>query len=437
MKNRIIQWSGFLFLFLFTLSLAQNVSAATLYKNGKSLKTGTTAVNWFDERNLYTFKYDGESVYLGYIEVTRANKNESSSSNAVDFSLCEDTGYIEDFDLEYYTVGDNMFAYIFLGNEELKYGHKYKFKVTGVADNEYKIKYNIEKYKGYSESIKISTKLNMKIGDIKRINVANTYPYGSYPVVKWTSSNSKIADVDQFGYVTAKKKGNCVITAKLNCGKQMKCKISVANPPAYINYYKCTMCRSDTEKLKIMYTTGKVKWTSSNKKIATVSSNGIVKAIGIGKCKITGTVGKKKYYCDIQVNRQNPDFGAVLTRYNTRDNYFVVKFENKSNKPVTICANSMRAEQDSYRIYDRELCFPYDKNITIPAKKAMEIPFHVKGSLTWYNKNTFTIIYYFNFDGKKYEGHVWNCDSVYKKSGKWYNTYWTIHNDWYRSWYYK
>ncbi len=437
MKKRIIQWSGLLLLFLFIFGLTQNVAAATLYKNGKSIKTGTTTIGWLDgDKDLYSFKYDGSSVYFWYVEINLKDKSDYGSDDAIKLSLVNSNAeWYEEDELDFIELGDGTYGFIHVGDEDLIYGETYKFRIYNNDDVDYKISYRIEKYNSYSTNIKMTSRMNMKIGDTKKINVSTLSPYGSFPGTDWKSSNSKIAEVDNWGNVTAKKKGNCIISLNLYNGRKVKCNVSVSNPPAYINYYKCTMYRFDTEKLKIMYTTGKVKWTSSNKKIATVSSNGTVKAIGIGKCKITGTVGKKKYYCNIQVNRQNPDFGAVLSEYNTRDNYFVVRFQNKSNKPITICTGGIKAEQESYRVYDRNLSLPNNKTITIPAKKSKTIRLRVKGRLTWYNKNTFTIIYYFIFDGKKYEGHVWNCDSVYKKNGKWYNTYWTIHDEWYRSWY--
>lgn len=45
----------------------------------------------------------------------------------------------------------------------------------------------------------------------------------------------------------------------------------------------------------------KVKWKTSNKKIATVSSKGTITGKKGGKCKITATIGKKKYSVKVQV----------------------------------------------------------------------------------------------------------------------------------------
>lgn len=48
-------------------------------------------------------------------------------------------------------------------------------------------------------------------------------------------------------------------------------------------------------------TTKKITWSTSNKKIATVSSKGVVTGKKPGNTTITATVGKKKYKCKVQV----------------------------------------------------------------------------------------------------------------------------------------
>lgn len=47
----------------------------------------------------------------------------------------------------------------------------------------------------------------------------------------------------------------------------------------------------------------KVKWKSSNKKIATVSSKGVVRGKSKGKAVITGTVGRKKIKVNVKVEQ--------------------------------------------------------------------------------------------------------------------------------------
>lgn len=50
----------------------------------------------------------------------------------------------------------------------------------------------------------------------------------------------------------------------------------------------------------------KIKWTTSNKKIATVSKKGVVKAVKVGKATITAKVGKKKATCKVTVQASAP-----------------------------------------------------------------------------------------------------------------------------------
>lgn len=68
-----------------------------------------------------------------------------------------------------------------------------------------------------------------------------------------------------------------------------------------LNCTKKTIYVGKSFKLKITGTKKKVKWSSSNKKIATVSSTGLVKGKNKGTCKITANVSGKKYTCTVNV----------------------------------------------------------------------------------------------------------------------------------------
>lgn len=70
-----------------------------------------------------------------------------------------------------------------------------------------------------------------------------------------------------------------------------------------INKKKATLKVGQTLQLKVTGTKGKVKWKSSKKSVATVSSNGRVKAKKKGSATITAKVGKKKYTCKVTVKK--------------------------------------------------------------------------------------------------------------------------------------
>lgn len=67
------------------------------------------------------------------------------------------------------------------------------------------------------------------------------------------------------------------------------------------NTIKVTLTVGKTYQLKVTGTKKKIKWNTSNKKIATVSSKGKIKAKKAGKVKIYAKIGKKKLICYLTV----------------------------------------------------------------------------------------------------------------------------------------
>lgn len=72
-----------------------------------------------------------------------------------------------------------------------------------------------------------------------------------------------------------------------------------------LNLTKATLTKkkgaSHTVQLKMQWAKGKVKWSSSNKKVATVNSKGKVTAKKKGTAKISAKVGGKTYKCKVAV----------------------------------------------------------------------------------------------------------------------------------------
>ena len=69
-----------------------------------------------------------------------------------------------------------------------------------------------------------------------------------------------------------------------------------------------------TYALKVSGTKQKIKWSSSNRKIATVSPKGVVKGINPGKCTVTAKYGKKKLTCKVTVKKA-PLFSVSSSNY--------------------------------------------------------------------------------------------------------------------------
>lgn len=107
--------------------------------------------------------------------------------------------------------------------------------------------------------------------------------------IKWSSANKSIATVSSKGKVTPKSVGNTTIKIKASNGTYAKCKVYVRKNPTKITLSKKSVTSKIGKTFTLKYTipantyVSKVVWSSSNKKVATVSSKGKV------KCKKTGT----------------------------------------------------------------------------------------------------------------------------------------------------
>ncbi len=158
-------------------------------------------------------------------------------------------------------------------------------------------------------SITLNKKKATLVAGAKLALKASLAPAGAESALTWTSSNKKVATVTQKGVVKALRKGTVTITVRTANGKKATCKITVPTAPTKIAFAKKNYSVKVGKKiaLKTSLTPAKAKtrltWTSSNKKIATVSSKGVVKGIRKGKVVITvKTANGKKAKVKVTVN---------------------------------------------------------------------------------------------------------------------------------------
>ena len=71
-----------------------------------------------------------------------------------------------------------------------------------------------------------------------------------------------------------------------------------------LNYTKKTIYEGKTFTLKVSGTKSKVKWSTSNKKIATVNSKGVVKGVKKGNATMTAKIDKKSLKCKVTVKKK-------------------------------------------------------------------------------------------------------------------------------------
>ena len=115
--------------------------------------------------------------------------------------------------------------------------------------------------------------------------------------VIWSSSDPSVASVSVDGVVTAISRGTAVITCTTkDSSKTAKCTVKVLktikSTSVSLDIRSLTLDDGKSEKLTATIRPSNVSitsltWKTSNKKVATVSSSGVVKAVGPGKCTIT------------------------------------------------------------------------------------------------------------------------------------------------------
>ena len=140
------------------------------------------------------------------------------------------------------------------------------------------------------------------------------------PSLHWKVNNTTYASISQSGKLKALAKGGgktVTVTATSNINPAVKASIKIKIPvqkvtKLKISKKKLTLKVGKKKKLKVSVspsyaTNKKLKWTSSSKKYATVSSSGVVKAKKAGKTiKITAQAkdgSKKKVVCRVKIIR--------------------------------------------------------------------------------------------------------------------------------------
>ena len=160
--------------------------------------------------------------------------------------------------------------------------------------------------------------------------------------------------------------------------------------------------------LKRSDATGTIKWKSSNKKVATVSSKGKVVAKGYGTCKITGKYRGKTYTCKVKIPHHLPNISRFLSYYDTRNNIVSVYIKNKGKATLTVYSSGSKLIDTDYKVYDRTLKLTGGKKyITIKPGKAKYVKYKVVGKNTWPGIEDKKIRIKLKYDGKKYTRYAY------------------------------
>ncbi len=177
--------------------------------------------------------------------------------------------------------------------------------------------------------------------------------------ITWKSSDAKVATVDAKGNVKAVNAGTATITATL--GKvSATFTVTVKNPSITAKADSSVIYTKSKTTTKINVAkdgvTGNATFRSSNKKVATVSANGIVKAKKAGKVNITVQVGNHKQVVKITVKKPT----MKLTKASAK---------LKKGKKVTIKVKAAPVSKVTFKSSNKKVATVSSKGVVKAKKK--------------------------------------------------------------------
>ena len=149
-----------------------------------------------------------------------------------------------------------------------------------------------------SVSVSAAPKLNKTKVTLLKGEKTTLKVTGTKQKVTWSSSKKSVATVNSKGQVVAKNKGSATILAKVS-KKTYKCVVKVETPK--LSKTSLTLTEKKSYAIKLTGTTVKVKYSSSNPKIACVDSRGKITAVKKGNAVITAKANTKKFTCKVTV----------------------------------------------------------------------------------------------------------------------------------------
>lgn len=302
----------------------KNITDISFIKNLKQLKTlylRETSVTDFTALN--DLKAQLESLYLP-----------TTASTATRMSFLSDSLYLkegQELTIQQFTKGvfvdskeactitSSNLAAVSITGDKIKAGTKGQMATltlkAGTTTKTIKVYTTDETGKIPTQAVVLNkTFVTLNPGKTEQLKITYLpdYATASIGTVKWTSSNEAVVTVDAAGKLTAKAAGKAIITAITSDGNVMYCIVTVEN----IKVSKITITTTTSNKIATgkkvtlkatvtpsnAYNKG-VTWKSSNTKVATVSSSGVVttkKKMGGKTVTITATAkdgsGKKASY---------------------------------------------------------------------------------------------------------------------------------------------
>lgn len=204
--------------------------------------------------------------------------------------------------------------------------------------------------------------LNMDLNSYKYLTETVSPSYADYKDVSWSSSDEAVATVSTSGRVKAVGYGSAIITVNTNDGAYTdSCVIYVGNAGSNVTGISLSDTNLNIELNSTKYLTATVlpttapnygvTWKTTDTNVVTVSSNGLVTAVGFGSAYVTATSydGKYSASCYILVNTFPAERVTGITlatnylsmqKYNSQYVAATVLPSNAKNKNVKWSSNN-------------------------------------------------------------------------------------------------
>lgn len=169
----------------------------------------------------------------------------------------------------------------------------------------------------YVKSLKLSkTHLTMVTGTRFDLDYTPTPRQAQSRIqITWTSSNPEVVTVDETGELHALSAGSSVITLRCQDGPSARCRVTVKGPqPEAVQLSQQSGSLLPGQALTLSArvlpasASQKVRWSSSNRRVAKVDQLGRITALKPGSCRITAKAGTRRAVFALKVEKNELNF---------------------------------------------------------------------------------------------------------------------------------
>ena len=202
----------------------------------------------------------------------------------------------------------------------------------------------------------------MDVGTSQTITVT-LHPSNATDKISYASSDESVATISKSGKIEAKSAGKTKITVSAGgASKTMSLTVSVGTKSITLNSTFITLNPGETYKLKGEVSPSnanqKLTYKSSDTSVAKVSSNGTIKAVGLGSTSILVSNGDMTTSADVIVNSSTARNGSMYfgnedpneSKTEEKSDLTSDKIDAKRLKTLQKTGNTLTIEKDDYVI---------------------------------------------------------------------------------------